>query len=377
MNRIKMLFSGDFATVGRCENHPDEKIHEVFSAIKPIIDGVDLHITNLECPLTNTSEPILKTGPVIKAKPETIRFYSEAKVGVACMANNHIRDFDNQGVKDTLNLCKSNDILTVGAGLNKQEASAILYKEVNGVRVAFLNYCETEFSIAGENTAGANPIDYIQLYDDIKESKKKSDYIIVIYHGGNEYYPLPNIRIKKFFHHCIDLGADAVIGHHTHVFSGYEIYKDKPLVYSLGNFLFDETENDFEGWFTGLLAEITLDSGKISLDFYPIRQSKFDLKLERLEGKDKDEVLDEVNRLSDIIDKDRTLIEAYRTYSQKQGFNLVKAISNLTYLQKGLLKLGYPLKQLLKKDRLIQIQNLIQCESHRDIILTYTKKLNL
>lgn len=375
MNRIKLLFSGDFATVGRCENHPDEKIHEVFSSIKPILDGVDLHITNLECPITNASKPILKTGPAIKAKPETIRFYSEAKVGVASMANNHVRDFDDQGVADTLNICKANDIYTVGAGWNKHEASTILYKNVNDVQIAFLNYCETEFSIAGDNTAGANPIDYIQLYHDINEAKLKSDFIVVIYHGGNEYYPLPNIRIKKFFHHCIDLGADTVIGHHTHVFSGYEIYKGKPLVYSLGNFLFDEPENNFEGWFTGLMAEITLDSGRISLDFHPIRQSKIDIKLERFEGKEKQKVLEEIEELSQTIANDELLKSAYQKFSLQRGQNLVKAISNLSLFQRVLLKTGKSIMAVIGRQRLMQTLNLLQCESHRDLIMSSIKEI--
>ena len=62
--------------------------------------------------------------------------------------------------------------------------------------------------------------------------------VVVIYHGGNEYYPLPRPELKKTFHFLADIGADAVVGHHTHVFSGYEMYNGIPLVYSLGNFFF-------------------------------------------------------------------------------------------------------------------------------------------
>ena len=85
---------------------------------------------------------------------------------------------------------------------------------------------------------GASGYDPVKAYYDINNLKALSDYVIVIYHGGNEYYPLPRPGLKNTFHYLADLGADVVIGHHRHVYSGYEIHNTTPLIYSLGNFWF-------------------------------------------------------------------------------------------------------------------------------------------
>ena len=93
--------------------------------------------------------------------------------------------------------------------------------------------------------SGYDPVN--AYYEAIQALRPKVDWLIVLYHGGNEYYSLPRPGLKKDFHYLADLGADLVVGHHTHVISGYEIYNGKPLIYSLGNFFFPYKENPNHG----------------------------------------------------------------------------------------------------------------------------------
>jgi poly-gamma-glutamate synthesis protein (capsule biosynthesis protein) len=121
----------------------------------------------------------------------------------------------------------------VGGGTNLQEASKILYKKIDEKVLALINCCENEFSIATEVTAGSNPLNPIQQYYAIQEAKSKADYVLVIVHGGHELWQLPSPRMQETYRFFIDAGADAVVNHHQHCYSGYEIYKKKPYILNL------------------------------------------------------------------------------------------------------------------------------------------------
>ena len=97
-----------------------------------------------------------------------------------------------------------------------------MYKRKDGETLAIINCCEHEFSIADDDSAGANPLNPIQQYYKIKEARLNADYVLVIVHGGHEMYQLPSLRMVDTYRFFIDAGADAVVNHHQHCFSGYE-----------------------------------------------------------------------------------------------------------------------------------------------------------
>ena len=133
----------------------------------------------------------------------------------------------------------------------------ILYKEIGDKKLAVINCCEHEFSIATETTAGSNPLNPISQYYAIKEAKEKADYVLVIVHGGHEHYQLPSTRMQETYRFFIDVGADAVVNHHQHCYSGYEYYNGKPIMYGLGNFCFDEGLKKTKQWHEGYIVEIS------------------------------------------------------------------------------------------------------------------------
>lgn len=375
MNSCKLLFSGDFAPVGLIEGANDKELTLLFKNFIAFTASADLHISNLECPLTNYPHSINKTGPSIKSSPACIQALKKAKVDIACLANNHIRDFGDKGIAETLEICHKNSIYTVGAGMNKNMASKNLYKVVENFKLAFLNYCETEFSIAGNTHAGANPIDIIQIYNDIQQAKEQADFIFVILHGGHEYYPLPSPRLKKLFHYCADIGASAVIGHHSHVISGYEIYKGVPLIYSLGNFIFNDPENSDENWQIGLLAELVLsDTGKIVLQLYPVKQGHDELNMELMQGEAKEMMLNKIVELSEIIQNENELLKRWGQFAGKHTEKKVRSLYGLSLLEKAAVKLSFPQKLFIKKDRLLWLTNMLSNESHRELLINALEK---
>ncbi len=376
MEKIKLIFSGDFAPIGRVEEVCVKHQHEGFiSDIIPIFQDTDLHITNLECPITLSQSVIDKSGPPIKAKPETIQLLRSLNVGLTCMANNHIRDYGTAGVKDTLEECQNNEILTVGAGLDETEARKIRYINIKGKIIAFLNYCEEEFSIAEASAAGANHLDPIHIYDDIIDAKKNAGLVFVVIHGGHEEFPLPSPRIKKIFHFIADLGVSAVIGHHPHVTSGIEYYKGIPLVYSLGNFIFDEPENPFPGWYIGALAEITiLPDNQITVELNYLEQLKDHLEIRMLRGEKLETAQKKCIELSEIIKNDTLLYNEWGQFADRYQRGMLKQVLNLNKFERVLFKLGILKSFLIKKNDLIPLLNIIQCEAHRDTLIYSLKK---
>ena len=111
-----------------------------FSSIRELIEGSDLHITNLESPLTSSGEALIKTGPSIKASPRGVEYLKMTKVGLACLANNHIFDYGEGGLKETIEICEGNGIRVTGiiSGDYLNRRSVII--EIKGVRIGFLNY---------------------------------------------------------------------------------------------------------------------------------------------------------------------------------------------------------------------------------------------
>lgn len=136
-----------------------------------------------------------------------------------------------------------------------------------------MNCCEHEFSIATATTAGANPLNPIQQYYNIQEARTKADYVLVIVHGGHEHYALPSPRMKETYRFFIDAGADAIINHHQHCYSGYEIYHGKPIFYGLGNLLFDHKSERHGPWNEGFMVSLRLDKQTLpQFELYPYTQ---------------------------------------------------------------------------------------------------------
>ena len=273
---MKILIAGDFCPQNRVSQQIDKENYElVLGQVREVTTKADYSIVNFECPVTKGGEkPIMKQGPNLQCSSKGIEAVKWAGFDCVTLANNHFRDYGDEGVKNTIDVCMEIGIDAVGGGENLMEASAILYKQIGDHTLAIINCCEHEFSIATETQGGANPLNPIQQYYSIKEAKEKADYVLVIVHGGHEHWQLPSPRMQETYRFFVDAGADAVVNHHQHCYSGFEVYNNKPIFYGLGNFCFDWPERNSEKWNHGYM--VCLDLNKtIGFKIIPYKQKLF------------------------------------------------------------------------------------------------------
>jgi poly-gamma-glutamate synthesis protein (capsule biosynthesis protein) len=373
-NKGEILITGDFCPINRIGQLVSiGDYNSTFNDFLPFIKDKDLAITNLECPLTETDTKINKYGPSLKAPVETAEILARAGFNLVTLANNHIMDYGSSGLKSTLQACKNNNIKYIGVGESHLEARRIFYTKAGNFTVAILNFAENEFSTTHGNYPGANPLDTIENYHDILEAKANADYVIVIFHGGNEMFDLPCPRIKKTFHFFADAGASAIFGHHTHCYSGYEVYKRVPIFYGLGNFLFDIPNKSDSAWNRGYAVELFLNN-KITFNIIPYVQCSNRSGIRLMNDEENKLFYENITHLNSIILEDELLqneFEKYCSRSKRLYFSLLEphSIRLFHFLRNRKL---FP--SLLSKNKKTIYLNLLRCESHRDVLLNLLDK---
>lgn len=369
---MKILIAGDFCPRQRiAECFKNNDFESVLGSVKPVIQSADYSIVNFECPVCNGGEkPIEKCGPNLCCSEDGIKAAKWAGFKCLSLANNHFFDFGIEGVKNTLDTCRTCGLDTVGAGLDLKEASEILYKRFNDKVLAIINCCEHEFSIATETTAGSNPLNPIQQYYAIKEAKGKADHVVVIVHGGHEHYQLPSPRMVETYRFFIDAGADAVVNHHQHCYSGYEVYNGKPVFYGLGNFCFDWQERNNDKWNYGYMVCINMDE-QIGFEIIPYRQCADIPTIDILPKDSFDIKLDELNQVILFPDKLKEQTEAYYKSSDLMVSRIFEPMDNRIF--RALRKKGL-LSSFITKNKKLIAQDYICCEAHRDKILHWLNK---
>ena len=366
---MTVFISGDFCPNERLCNINDLHPSEVFGNLTDTIINADLSITNLECPLTNSNAKLEKTGPNLKSSTHTSHFLKQAGFNLVTLANNHINDYGAVGIKETIESLDAASIDFVGAGMNETRAKKIYYFNKEDQIIALLNFCENEWSTTTNELPGANPIDPIENSSSIKEAKAKADFVIVIVHGGHEMYNLPSPRMKKLFRFYIDAGADVVINHHTHCVSGYEIYNNAPIFYSLGNFLFDNKNYRNSNWNNGLGILLNIENKVLKdFDILFLEQCNERPQVHLVDEQTKGSLHSEIQKLNEIIQDDELLKKSFEGWVKKQSklYNTyIEPHKNryIYFLQNRKL---FPSFWTPRKRK--YLLNLIRCESHKDIL---------
>ncbi len=365
---MRILVAGDYCPQYRVEDaFEDNNFQIVLSDVKSVVSQADYSIVNFECPVMNDAgNAICKLGPNLCCSDKGIEALKWAGFDCVTLANNHFMDYDEKGAINTIDVCRRFNIDTVGGGKNLKDASRILYKEIEGQKIAIINCCEHEFSIATDSSAGSNPLNPIQQYYAINEAKMRADKVLMIVHGGHEYYQLPSPRMVETYRFFIDAGADAVVNHHQHCFSGYEIYKEKLIFYGLGNLCFDSPVKREGSWTEGYMVMIDYESETSSFEIYPYRQCAGEPRIEILQKEEYNEKIKELNAIS--LDPGRLNMAIDKYYSECENVysDILEPIRNRYYL--GAKRRGW-LPSLIGKRRKLAAENYINCEAPRDKLL--------
>ena len=374
--QTSVFISGDFTAYNRVADVIDNGDYStLFNDILPIIRDADIAITNLESPLIEGGIPILKTGPNLQSRPKSIDALKFAGFSLLTLANNHMMDYGKEGLLSTIETCKTNSMKYVGVGKNANEAGRIEYVEIqNEERVAFINCCENEWSTTFGDYPGCNPMDIISLSYQIQDARNHSSFVILIVHGGHEGYEYPSPRMKRLYRWFIDQGVNAVIGHHTHCFSGYEIYKGKPIIYSLGNFIFDRNTKSYSPWNEGAAVLLQLQGEGVFFELFPYVQCANEVGVHLLDGEEKqawmkkEAIKTELIRNDELLEKEFIKFvnkkeRQYRRFLEPYGSKLI-----LAAIERGILP------HSIRGDKQRLYLNLIRTESHRDILLSILDK---
>lgn len=357
----------------------DSKEKSIFE-LEMLFKKVDLSILNLEAPITNATKDyrIKKLGSCFKSGSQTLKLIKNIGANLLTLANNHIRDYGDKGVEDTLKNAYEYGIDIVGAGKNLEESQLIYFKKFKDEfgstknEIAIINVTENEFSYATENRAGANPFDMISILNSLKIAKTKTKHVILIYHGGIEFSSYPSPSSIRLFRFLAEQGFSAIIRHHSHCIQGYEAWRGVPIFYGLGNLLFPEHHFLNPDYDESLGVVLIFDENRLrNYEYYPIKYNpkSVDL-LSTSESPENSEFYDKIQLLSEVLNDDRLLNEKWFELLRMKREDYLGMLSSPNLFAFKLLKkmgiLQYMKSSLWKK---LYFLNMLHCEAHREALI--------
>ncbi len=248
---VTLIFAGDIML----DDGPGRLIGQGGDPLQPfsaILKDADYRIANLECPIAEGGNEFANKIYSFRAKPRVLPVL-QGRFDAVSLANNHSGDYGQSAFLETLHHLDNAGIARFGGGHNLAEAHQPLWINRKGLKIAVLGYNEFKprsFE-AGAEWPGIAWSEDDQVISDIRAAKTAgADLIIPFMHWGWEKETQPSERQKTLARRMIDEGAALVVGGHPHVTQGAEVYKGKPIIYSLGNFVFDgfDYDNAKRGW---------------------------------------------------------------------------------------------------------------------------------
>lgn len=270
----------------------------ISDALLSELQGVDILVANNEFPYTDRGIPTEGKTFTFRADTKTVAYLHDMGVDTAVLANNHIFDFGEEGLLDTLDTLAGAGIPHVGAGRNLAEASAPVYYIVNDMKIALVAATQIE-RLENPDTRGATEdssgvfrcLDPAKLCEIVGQAKENSDFVIVYIHWGTENVTEPDWAQLDQAPKIAEAGADLIIGDHPHCLQGITYAGDTPVFYSLGNFWFNSRTVD-----TGMVKVTIGREGLKSLQFVPALQS--DCRVDLVYGTEKERILNHLRSLS-------------------------------------------------------------------------------
>jgi poly-gamma-glutamate capsule biosynthesis protein CapA/YwtB (metallophosphatase superfamily) len=238
---VSLVAVGD-VMLGRGVGHTIEANSPSYPFLRTVdlIKGADVAFGNLESPITSggVSQGAMSLG----ANPSAAKGLAEAGFDVVSLANNHVLDYGEAGLLDTVDALEKMGILYAGLKQGAREGFGPVVLDVRGLRLAFLAYNDVGGYYEAEEGGSGGPahLDPTSAYEDVRRAAGEADLVVVSLHWGAEYLPAPDDSQREIARGLLEAGADLVIGHHPHVMGAVGSYDDGLVAYSLGNFVFDQ-----------------------------------------------------------------------------------------------------------------------------------------
>ncbi|MBD7970575.1 CapA family protein [Paenibacillus gallinarum] len=366
---MKVIIGGDLVPTSTnydlFEDEDSKKLlgEELYS----LWNSVEMRIFNLEVPLTDQNTPIQKCGPNLKTPTRTIKGIKKLNPSLITLANNHILDQGINGLNSTTALLESEKIPFIGAGKNISDASKPYIFRKNGISVGFYTCAENEFTIATERNPGANPFDPLESLDHINKLKSECDYVVVLYHGGKEHYRYPSPYLQKVCRKIVEKGADVVICQHSHCVGSFEEYNNSTIIYGQGNFIFNKYDNEY--WRTSILVYLNIGES-VNVSYVPIITDNNSIRLAN--ARESHDILAAFNNRSKELLQEGVIESKYEQFANEKIESYLRALSGVgkwtSRIDRKIMN-GRLMKRKYSKSRLLAIQNFIECEAHRELLL--------
>jgi poly-gamma-glutamate capsule biosynthesis protein CapA/YwtB (metallophosphatase superfamily) len=262
---MKLLFIGDLCVSKQNAPELGESISNLFSS-------ADIICANFEAPIIQLgTRAAPKAGPSIHQTEQVLGLLEKCGITHLTLANNHIMDYGESGLRYTLD--KLNRYTIHGAGVTFEDAYRPIFHQQDGCKIALLAFGEAQFGALGMEPfqqAGFARVDTPLARQAVINASQEADWVIVQIHAGLEMVDIPLPEWRERFREFIDLGADLVIGHHPHVLQGSETYKNKKIYYSLGNFYMDVMLKQANPGSGGLL-EVAIEGNELKSKIMPLK----------------------------------------------------------------------------------------------------------
>ena len=347
----------------------------VFGEFLTEFQEADLAMLNLECPLIREKTPIEKMGPVLSPSQKSVKGLKAAGIDVANLANNHIMDHGVPGLRSTIAALEDQGIAYVGAGENLQEARRVLVCHLDGMAIGIFSVAEREFSIAGKNLPGANPLDVIDFVRAVQEHCCDWDCLVVLFHGGNEYYPYPSPWLKNTCRFMAEQGANVIICQHSHCVGCMEVYRGVPIVYGQGNLLFDKPTPQNPWWYKGALVSLDIGAGEaIQVTLIPFKQIRHEPGIHPMSQEERTALLAGFEDRSKAIEDDETCEALWSQFCAGRRNDYLHCLYGNQSIVCRALEKAQLLDRFYTRTKLRCSRSVVQCESHREVLLEILTK---
>lgn len=364
---VKLIACGDIVNFTAKSDFIDVKLVKM-------IQNADMAICNFEAPIKHEGMmPIKKAGPHVYQAKEAIKCLRNVGFNYVSLANNHIYDYGQRGLQETINELEKNSIGYIGAGVDFEEAYCTKILHQGDLKIGLMSAAENEFGCLYEEQkrGGYAWIFHDLIEDRLRDLKSQCDFVVFFSHAGAENIEIPIKEWRDRYVRLCDIGVDVIVGHHPHVPQGYEKYKDSWIFYSLGNFYFD----------TASFVNKSDDSYSVIFEFHKDKPIDFDLIYhKKINGQtclvEQDEVSFDIDRLCNILNdgyrkrNDEINLELFNKYYYRYYEHALDSMSaKATFFGK--------IKWLIKKiffsqkgmhDRNLMLLHNIRIDSHRFVV---------
>ena len=372
--KLSIGFTGDIAFSEYTKNlyktpeKIDKKIYEFFK-------NNDYNVLNFESPVTE-SNLTKKAALTHKSNLGALEFIKkEIKKPILSLANNHMMDFGPKGLLDTLKYVEKANLPFIGAGKNEDEATKYLILG-DDVKVGIFSVQYKDYYVASKDKPGPAHNKHFEIVKQkIKELRSKVDWIVMVYHGGEEFVNVPMPYTRKLYKKFLKWGVGVVVAHHPHTVQGYEKVKNKMIFYSLGNFVFDTNFQRAQyGTDEGMLISLEFTKTDYKFKNLPIKINReagtIDSKNKSLYFKD---ISTNYNKLWKISAR-----KLYKINSNKKELKKYRnqfSISNL-YIEKANIEKVVPFDELIKDNYIKELDTIPKVKAKNKVVRKFNRVSN-